>query len=333
MAIDGVVYSGKEVQLGIAQESTFGTAIADNGAFVQIAEFGTVSVDYGMFQDTSVKNRGRRQFDTRDDYITAKGGTRTITISDWTIRKTELAEFVYAVMQGVSEAAGTPYQKTFTAPATQPDFASDAGYFCTIGIKFPEEGYDLKFTSCICTELTLSADLTGGDGRLKGSATFISGFDHSMTSTFSGTWTVASTAYFDFNAPSAKSISGGDAVLYSFEVSLANGGKRIGCDSSGDCESYFLEEHMYEATIKSKYDETTADWFTNYDSGTQQDSSIAVGTGDTDGYCAFAMANSIVTGISHDTGSDFLVDLNLKCGYDGSDSPTVVIADAVDQAW
>ena len=139
MAIDASVYSKHEVQLGIAQESTFGTVTADAGAFVQIPDFESVAIQWGETETKPMTNRGKRLKYSGDvEGSSESGGIRTITISGIRFRRQELPEFLYAVFQNVTEdAEASVFSKDFNVADTSPDFASDEGYFCTIALKFP----------------------------------------------------------------------------------------------------------------------------------------------------------------------------------------------------
>ena len=195
MAINGVVHGSNEVQWGISEESTFGTAIADNGSFYRF-DGPVPEPDYGVYHHNEPGNLNSRVLeDTIIDFHSEAGGTRIIPFSDVNIVQVQMADLLYGVMQNVSEAASTPWEKTFTwvgevgTQTTQPDFSADAGHFMTLGIYGPIASNHRKFTSCILRDLTLACDLTTDDKRLKASGTFISGFANDADANFSGTWT------------------------------------------------------------------------------------------------------------------------------------------------
>lgn len=338
MAISGNVYSGKEVQLGIAQEAAFGTAIADAGAFVQIAEFGSISIDYGVFQDLGPKNRGKRISYDADIHTTQTGGLRVITISDIIFRKTDLAEFLYAVFQSVTEAAATPYMKTFSVADDQPDYQTNQGYFCTLAIKNPIGGMDEKFTSCICRELDLSVDLVGGDGRLRGNATFISGFAASTAQTMSGTWAIATQAYFDAALFDTKTLFTNDIVLYGMTLNINNNATRHGNTSAGNCEGYSIgiPEIAITGTVNYKYDPNVQALLANYLAGTEGVIEIGYDTGTpADGDVVFDINEAQIVGYERDDdrAEGVARTLNFKGVATAAATPEVRVADAVDQAW
>lgn len=341
MAINGVTYSGKEVQVGFAEETTFGTPIADNAAFTQLVDFGSITVEDGLTQDISVKNRAKYIPVDTDSYTSQTGGVRVITISDIVVRLADLPDLLYAVHQNVTEDATTPYSKEFGVLTTsnKPDFATSGGYFCTIGIKNPIAGYDEKYTSCICTDLKLKADMVGGDGRLRADATFISGFAAGTTSTFSGTWSANTATYFDFNKPTAKTMNAVDVVLYSFEVDIKNNGVRVGCDSSGDAETYNIgnPEFAISGSLVTKYDANTKGILADYLAGTARVIEIATGTSGNSGYLDFNFDTTHYTGAAKeiDRAEGYAISVPFV-GVEraaGPATPAITVADASDRAW
>lgn len=334
MAIDVTTYSGKEVQVQIAQEATFGTAVT-NAGFI-LSEFGSVSYDPGLTRSVEAKQRASRVAYEGDAYVSQTGGTRTITISDIIFRKENIAEFLYAVLQNVTEGASTPYQKTFNHFATAPEFGGNAGYFCTIGILRPGTNTDIKFTSCICKSLTLKYDGVGGDGRLTGDAEFISGFALDPSAAFTN-GAVNPQAYLNFNTMSIKQIGGNDAVIYNFDVTINNNAVRVGNDSSGDAENYFIGTPEMEITwnCKAKFDTTTDDMADDLIGGTVRALQLAIGSDDTDGHVYIYLYDNVLESAADDIGMSegLAVDLSGKTVYDGSNTSYVKVADAIDQSW
>ena len=238
MAIDAIVKAGTESKWGISEESTFGTPIADNGAFEQFEGAIPTGIDLGVIRDIEPKFDGSRVRKDGNVFYSEAGGTRVIPFSDMIVRRTDLSSLLYGVCQNVSEAVGTPYTKTFTLTdtTTQPDFGSNAGYFATVAIDDVITNVDRIFKSCILRTLTLTADLSS-DGRLRASGEWISGFSTDTAGGLSGTWAYNTQNYYNFNQMTAKQVNNTDMVIYGFDVTITNGAVRAGSDSSGDAES------------------------------------------------------------------------------------------------
>ena len=334
MAIDGNVYSGKEVQIGIAGEGAFGTPTGSAGAYTQLVEFGSVAIDYGLTQELGIKNRGRRTAHTDDTYVTEQGGMRTITVSDYIVRKGDFADFLYAVFQNVTEDGASPYTKTFQFPDTQPNFAADGGHFLTVAIKMPLANRHLMFTSCIVSELKLKADLVGGDSRLKADITLVSGFSVTKTANFTGVWTVKNQQYIPMNDLETKQIAGNDVVLYGFDLTIKNNAVRVGNGSSGVTETYAIgiDEYEYILGLKVKYDSNVSGLIDNFSGGSEVDAEIVQETNQSIEVYA---NNWIFTTHDHDFSQQqgIAIDLEGKCLYDGTDMPYIKFTDNQDKGW
>lgn len=339
MAIDGKVYAGSQAQFGFSEESTFGTAIADNQGFT-VFECVPPSVDFGLLVDHEMKHNGTRVKYASDGYVSQKGGLKVLTFSDLICHRTSVAELLYAVLQNCSEGAADPYTKTYAldAATTQPDFASNEGFFVTLGIKDSLANYHRKYPSAILRTLTLSSDLTG-DGRLRASGEWISGFAATHTSNFTGTWTQPSSNYFEFNSMTTKQLESTDIVVYGWDITIANNAIRIGNNSSGYAESYALgNPYIVTGNIVLKYDSATDTIINDLVAGNERKLQLAVGTGGAAGHLDFTMNKIAYTGVSMDYGrpEGRAVSLAYEAKYDDSGSAdllTVTLSDGVDKAW
>jgi hypothetical protein len=217
--------------------------------------------------------------------VTEAGGLRVIPFSDLMVRKEDLGSLLYAVCQTASEGAVSPYTKTFTITdtTTQPDFASDAGFFCMLAIDDALANTDRIFRSCILRSLTLTADLTG-DGRLMASGEWISGFDTKTAGAISGTWNYNTASYFQFNSMSAKQLNNTDMVVYGWDLTITNNAQKVGSDSGGDAETYALPLYDITGNITVKWDTNTNALFANARIGTGWELDLQVGTGGADGH-------------------------------------------------
>jgi hypothetical protein len=343
MAINALVYGGAQTKIGLSQETTFGTAIADGGAFVQFVDAEIpADVDFGLTRDESMKNRGARVKYFDDNYVTQSGGTRNIPVSNIIPRRTDLAELIYGVMQNVTEAAATPFTKTFilNSTTTQPNFAGNAGYFCSLGIYSPIASFHQKFISAIIKSLELSFDLTGGDGRLKANAEFISGFSASTTANFSGTWAPVAKSFFDFTNPLTFQIASSDVVCYGFSLSINNNAVRVGNTSAGDCQTYAVGVPNYEVTgsIKVKYDANVQGLLAAMIAGTKTKIQVATGTVGAAGHLDFTLNACELNKHSWEMGQEYgtAVEIGFEAKYDLAGSAnllTITLSDALDQVW
>ena len=344
MATDKIVHANSESYVMLAEESVFGTAIADNSTFF-ILEAPIPEPDYGIWRDTSMKNTGSRVLEESHIYVTEKGQLRVIPINDIIVRKKDACDLMYAVAQNVSESGTTPFAKTYTiagvagTETTQPDFASNGGYFCTIGIKDPVASNHRKFTSCIARSVTFSANsLTGDDARMRASAEFISGFANNFTANFTGgTYAYNGQTYFDWFQPSVVTIGGVDVMLYGWSLTISNNGNRLNNTSVGVCETYALPYYSVTGSITTKYDAATDGLITLMAAGTTVPIALGHGATPDDGSIYFSMAACEMTNTPKDYGGDYGQAMTIEFTA-RADSATgallvAVIADAVDRSW
>lgn len=344
MAISSVTYSSKEVQIGIVQEATFGTVMADATNFngivsaaepgINIAEFDEITIEPGLTQVIEPRYREKPLKYSDDVFTSQTGGTRVITISGIVARRIDIAEFLYAFFQNVTEGAVTPYTKTYEFQAGRVAFSANAGYFCTIAVKNQITGDDEKYVSCICSELKFSSDNVGGDGRLRMDAIFISGFSISENATLSGTFVPSTQNYFDFNKPTVKQINSLDLVLYKWEINFKNNAKRVSNDFNGDAEEYFYNNPM-EATwsLTTKYDANTQALKTDYLAGTKRSLQIATGSAGVAGHLDFDFDENILTSVARVEQEGQALDVAGEVTYDGTNMPTITLSDGKDQTW
>ena len=342
MAIDGLVKAGTETKWGFAEEATFGTAIADNGTFIQL-EGPIPTVDEGVISDVKTKSNGRRVISDIDIFHTQVGGLRTISFSDVIVRRKDLGHLLYAVHQSAvtQGLVGTGYQKAFTwtSTTTQPDFSASAGYFCTVGIYEPLAAKDRKFTSCILSDLTLSADLTG-DGRLRASGTFITGFASSAGATFSGTWAYNTQNYIQCNNPAKKLLGTPELVLYGFDITYSNNAVRVGSNSTGGPETYFIGGGDTGLSVTGnllvKYDTGTDDLIADSVAGTGRKFEFEVGTDESAGFFDIYLDKCIFGAVDKDYGDARGQAVNLPftaVHLTGAAMSVAQISDAVDNSW
>ena len=336
MAIVGTTYSGTESKWGYAQEGTFGTATADAGQFWQV--LGPMpSIDRGILIVNEPQFDGSRVNNDINVRHIDEGQLRVISFSDMLVCREDLGELLYGVCQNVSEGGATAYEKTYTIDetTTQPVFSSDAGYFATVAVFDPIAAYHQKYTSCILRTLTLTADLTG-DGLLRASGEWISGFAADTTATLSGTWGYYTQAYYYMNKPTLKQIADVDIVLYGFDLTISNNAVIMSTDSSGNAESYHLPSYSVTGNLKVKYDTAVQGLLADHIAGTDREIQIATGTDGATGNFDFLLPACTFSGYDKDYGEVRGQAINLPFTANrkaAGDLAIITVSDGLDQSW
>jgi len=340
MAINQYIYAPTQSRWGISEESAFGTAIADGGNY-EMCEGPIPTINWGLQRDLSVKFDGSRVLKSSNQYSTTTGQIRTLAFSDVIMRRTDLCNYMVAVMQNVTEAVSTPFAKTFSwaVTTTQPTFVTTNGKYYTIGIVGPIASYMQKFTSCILKTLTLKP---GMQGRLAGSGEWISGFAPATTANFTAANFVFGTQnYYDCNSLSLKQIAAADLVVYDWSVTFDNGAVPMSWNSTGGCESYALacNDQGYKVTgnIVIKYDAVSQAYIADMLAGTGRKLQLSIGAAGVAGYFDITL-NSCIFGDGTD--KDYgraegqAISIPFTAVYDGSNAvATITVTDGVDQTW
>jgi len=343
MAINAVVHGGNESQWGILGTPTqigqaaWGTPTADTVA-CEMFESKIPSVDPGVFRDNTVKLGDGRFRAVANDYASAAGGTRVISFSDMVVRGKDLGVLLYAVCQNMSEAVGTPFEKTLTIAnaTTQPNFSAGAGFFATIGIEDTIASFHRKYEGCILRTLTLSADLAG-DGLLRASGEWISGFPEVTTANFiTGVWAYNTQTHYNFHVTPTKKILGNDIVLYGFDITINNNAVRVGSSgATGECETYAIGtgDTGYEISgnIKAKFDANTQGIIAADRAGTTAAIQLACGSDGVLGNFDFTAASCLLQNVADDY--DNSMGRALDIPFIANTSAVFTVSDALDRNW
>ena len=341
MATNKVVFGNHQTMWGFIEQAAWDTYEGDTGVYEVFDGPIPTGIDYGIFKDQNIRSGRGRIASSTDTYHSPLGGTRVIPFSDVIVRKTMVSDLLYASLQNVAEGASTPWEKTYTInhATTQPNFNGSAGYFASLGIKDVIASYHRSFTNCILRTLTLSADMTGGDGRLKAAGEWISGYNATTTSNFNtGAWSQGEKVFFNFNAPTKYSV-GSDAVIYAFDLTINNNAVRVGHGTTGEAETYALGPYEISGNVSVKYDVNMQGVIAAAIAGTATSIQIACGTDGADGNLDFLMATCQLQDVAKDFGSPEGQRINIPfiaLGVSGDGTPALVVTnsdDTADREW
>ena len=221
-----VVSSRHDSRIGFWPQAAWGTGAAAGAAFQELPN------DPGAVFGQDIRLRrpnrsftstlgGQRMADERDYSNDTKGAAPTITTSG-DVRKDDLAEYLYLVMQGVTEGGTTPYLKQFEFPATQPDFTVNGGMFGSVCGRHPTASTSVMLSDAIIRNLTLSVHPNNNQGRLQYSADWIGRGPLTHQFNPSGTWTRVDEEYFYFHDLGGVLYDAVDIDIFSWEITISN---------------------------------------------------------------------------------------------------------------
>lgn len=331
------VYVPQDVRLGIKEQATWGTAELESAAFK------TILADSAAVAGPDVKilelpqSRANRYMDIDDFVIHEKGAMPRLAISGFDVRKTDLADFLYAFFQKVTEGAATPYSKTFTFNTAQPDFTNSGGFYLTVAQDNPGATDDILVRDCIVEQLAFK--LEAGD-VLRASANMVGRGTPNLTGNMSGTWTVASKSHFHIEDLARFTINfGGEAspTLIGLDVNLVQTVFGVGQDS-GDFATLGLKGYGGELTLRMIWNGTSADCAGYFQGGTRGEINFGWGNasaGTVDGDLDFTL-NGFIDDYKHEEGDALIASVKVKLVADATNSKvpaTIILADAVDRSW
>ena len=341
MAINGLVFAPKQLQLAIAEETTFGTAVVSG--FNELYVTSLSVLDYGgILKDDTPRHSGKRVRDVGDTFIQTAGGEYRIAF-ECILTKITLDLLMYGVLQNVSEAVGTPFQKDYVIDetTTQPDFSADAGKFYSVLFHNPITSESELLTSAILESLTINYDPGSNGGRLTASGTFVSGFAPNVGLDSSGySLTSPGTAFYNVDDIVKKQINATDMVLDGFSFTYTNGYGRvpaIGGNSSGDAETYALTHYDMEgSSITVKYDANSKTFIDDFIAGTPRVIQIDYGATGVDSAFIQILRSCQFDGFEKDVSNELgaMVTIPFKLSQSGTtDAIEVEISNDEDRSW
>jgi len=253
MAIDGNVFSSKQFELFIADQSAMGTANSTNGEFVKLDVVSVSDVDFGggLVQERALRS-GQQIKKLTDHYVSQKGASASLSF-EWVVSH---KEGLMQLMKMISEDTSSAYEMTGSfAPAIYAH-GSTTGELATVIVSNPNTSDDRVLHSCVLTELTLSMDSGSEGGRLVASGTFYSGYKPTVGASSvspSGTETAYVETIFDCTT---KQLGGNDMVARSFSASWSYPAVRVGFQgANGEAEQYSRSaEIVCSGSASVKYD-------------------------------------------------------------------------------
>ena len=347
MAISGTTYAQTSFRIAIAQEATFGTPIATQASFYELDIVSPTQPDMasGVVEDYRKRSDGKRVNSRQNWYRSTVGGMYVIPFECIVTAETGDLLISAALQDLTSEGATTPYDKIWDwdEATTGPDFSADAGKFFTVIGYDPAE--DWAATSCVIRNMTFSSSPGTNGGRLTASGEFVTGFDIDITpeAAVPASWVATSpgTEYFPFQLYTTCTASSADLVPYSFSLTVNNGAVRVGHDSSGDAQSYFMEFFDVTAEIVAKLDANTKNLLITYrlnpatNGASDNPVVMAWGAVGSKGGLQFTMNGVLTAPNTRDFGQESGVGVTLS--YAGSDDTTsaleVKMTNTIDRSW
>jgi hypothetical protein len=349
-----------DVHYAWIEQATWGTIAAGSSSFASPSGMRLDMEAFDIDRAFAVRKANRSQAGIRHINATAvikdyKRASPRFTLKGY-IKLQDLPHFLYAVMQNVSEdAAAGVFSKTFTFPATQPDFTVGGmtGYIASVARKEADITKSVAVRDVIAEEVIVEWGEGVGDGIgmitvnciARGAPTE----DYDMTSstvTRNPSDAVAGLPnVFYFEDLKALTIGGLDAEPQYIRLRIKNSAKPIGVDkgSPGQFRTYALgiqpDRYFSELTLRVY---RTANMQSirkdiGLSSGTTYGGAIASvltwGTAAAAGHLGITMHGMTVKGDQADA-DPTTIEFVIEGMQNAANAPlTIVTADGVDHSW
>lgn len=266
MAISTAVYSAHQWRVAFAQQAAWGTANTTQGDFQELHVTELVMPDFsGILSDETKRSNGKRIMDATDVFRSNAGSEYTVQVTT-VLTKLMTGRLMYGALQQIaSDAAISPYLKTFTVDGTVPTSTTPAKFF-TLLFYNPASNECIALKDVVIRTLTQSCDVGANAGRAKAAITFVTGAMPTWDATATpASWDAPGVDYYLMQTLVTKTLAGSDIVLGKYEFTIENGATRVGYSSTGDAEGFSFPLLDITGSIDVKYDANTKDlidkWF------------------------------------------------------------------------
>jgi len=330
------INSRHDTDIMFREQAVWGTAEAAGAAF-NIMDVTSSVIDPDLKERLADRsNSGVRVLQDSNVQYDTKGSSPKITIQG-DAKKYDLADMLYAVTQNVSEAATTPFLKTYTLGATQPDFTMSAGYFMTLVEKQATASTSKEIHDVICTDLTLKCSAGSGLDRLQTTAVLPG--RGSVTETFNPTGSNVRRAQAFYYFQDIVTFSGNGQALNPMDIEIKISQPRtigVGVDKSnaGKFLTWAIPEYSVNATFRVLRDSASQTLQALRGTSVNHPWILQWGNGTADGTLKFTIQGALSGADSaNDDVNSILFKLRGVNVSGGAAPLTVLLADGLDRGW
>ena len=346
MAIQQDTYSPHGFRLGISKQATWGTAITDQAAFLELWLTNRPEQASTPLMDETKRADGSSVHSILDRYISEVGGEHTIAV-EGVLTLAQAAHLIFGSVQYITSEGADPFAKVFTlgAAVTPP---STVACILTVLIADPT-GNNVMFKDCVFKTMTFSQAPGSAGGRVAFSGTLYTGcvVDTTSVTATPASWIAPGTAYYglsNLDIPTINVSGGGalDVVVFGWSLTIDNGAKVYPAfDSSGHALGMAIGAGTAGIAITGelsvKYDTNTKSAYGDFLAGSMMVISLPF-------YATTSTDLSFVINARHkaqptkDFGSDSGVQITYN--FEAINNPTgpvsalvVTVEDGTDRSW
>ena len=261
------------VKYGLKAETTFGVGLdssgADSTAYITQPAVQVEKPTFNILRESRLLS-GRGLVKNAADTITnLRGGTVTMPFDMVATPKT-LVQHAMLVGQENGQSGSILHEMEIDGSSNPASIGEAIGgdaipHSCNLAY-YPAAGEGIKLTGVVCSELSISGDVSANNGLVSISGSYFSGFSNpvaagtNLEQTFDGTWVDAQTQYFNVMDFQTRTLDvEGNAnqvfIMKAFSFNISNGVNRVGFNSNGDAELYSFPEYVITGSLTIKYDD------------------------------------------------------------------------------
>ena len=264
------------IKYGLKAETAFGVGLDTDGgsndtAFLTQPVLQVQKPTFNILRESRLLS-GRGLVKNAADTITnTRGGTVTMPF-DMVATPRTLAQHALLVGQESGTSGSTLHEMVINGSDNLSSLggtiSSGMPHSCNLAY-VPAAGEGILLTGVVCSDLTITGDVSANNGLVSISGNYFSGFSNPVTSntgatkleqTFAGTFADAQTTYFnvmDFDTRTLD-VEGNDNqtfIMKSFSFNITNGVNRVGFDTNGNAEVYVFPEYVVTGSLTIKHDD------------------------------------------------------------------------------
>tara|TARA_Y100001934_G_scaffold283850_1_gene408046 strand:- start:13529 stop:14608 length:1080 start_codon:yes stop_codon:yes gene_type:complete len=260
------------VKYGLKAETSFGVGLDSSGddgtAYLTQPVVQAQKPTFNIQRESRLLSGRGTVKNAADTIINARGGTVTMPFDMLATPRT-LAQHMLLVGQESGTSGSTVHEMEIdgssNASSIGGSISSGIPHSCNLAY-YPAAGEGIKVCGVICSDLTLSGDITANNGLLSISGNYWSGFSNPLSTssvleqTFNGSWVDAETTYYNLLDADTRTLDvEGNAtqtfIMKSFNFNISNGVNRVGFDTNGNAEAYAFPEYVVTGDLTIKYDD------------------------------------------------------------------------------
>ena len=260
------------VKYGLKAETSFGVGLDSSGddgtAYLTQPVVQAQKPTFNIQRESRLLSGRGTVKNAADTIVNARGGTVTMPFDMLATPRT-LAQHMLLVGQESGTSGSTVHEMEIdgssNASSIGGSISSGIPHSCNLAY-YPAAGEGIKVCGVICSDLTLSGDITANNGLLSISGNYFSGFSNPLSTssvleqTFNGSWVDAETTYYNLLDADTRTLDvEGNAtqtfIMKSFNFNISNGANRVGFDTNGNAEAYAFPEYVVTGDLTIKYDD------------------------------------------------------------------------------